>query len=66
MTTRSATGYYGLVSPDDPIPDRRGVMLVFDGPISASSVSLDTFYVELDDGSEAEIVDVQVDDRMYF
>ena len=35
-----------------------GVMLVFDGPIASSSVSLDTFYVELDDGSEAEVVDV--------
>ncbi|MYA59034.1 MAG: hypothetical protein F4X40_00545, partial [Chloroflexi bacterium] len=57
VTTRSATGYYGLINPDEPIPDRRGIMLVFDGPISASSVSLDTFYVELDDGSEAEIVD---------
>ena len=66
VTTRSATGYYGLVSPNEPIPDRRGVMLVFDGPIAASSVSLDTFYVELDDGSEAEIIDVIVDDRYVF
>lgn len=66
VTQRSATGYYGLVRPNEPIPDRRGVMLAFDGPIAASSVSLDTFYVELDDGSEAEIVDVQVDDRYVF
>ncbi len=65
-TNRSATGYYGLLGPDEPIPDRRGVMLVFDGPIAASSVSLDTFYVELDDGSEAEIVDVDVDGRYVF
>ena len=38
VTTRSATGYYGWGSNDRPIPDRRGVMLVFDGPISPSSV----------------------------
>ncbi len=65
-TNRSATGYYGLDSDDDPIRDRRGIMLVFDGPISASSISLDTFYVELDDGSEAEIVDVTVYEQYVF
>ena len=66
VTTRSATGYYGLDSDDGPIADRRGVMLVFDGPISSSSISLDTFYVELDDGSEAEVVDVTVYDQYVF
>ena len=34
-TTRSATGYYGRDRDDQPIPDRRGVMLVFDGPINS-------------------------------
>lgn len=66
VTTRSATGYYGLDNDDRPIHDRRGVMLVFDGPIASSSVSLDTFYVELDDGSEGEVVDVYVDGRYVF
>jgi hypothetical protein len=65
-TTRSATGYYGLDSDERPIHDSRGVMLVFDGPISASSVSLETFYVELDDASEAEVVDVIVDEQYVF
>ena len=65
-TTRSATGYYGLDADERPIANRRGVMLVFDGPIMASSVSLDTFYVELDDGSEAEIVDVTVYEQYVF
>ena len=65
-TTRSATGYYGIDVDERPVPDRRGVMLVFDGPISASSVSLDTFYVELDDGSEAEVVDVIVYEQYVF
>ncbi len=65
-TTRSATGYYGVDVDKRPIADRRGVMLVFDGPISASSISLDTFFVELDDGSEAEIVDVTVYEQYVF
>ena len=65
-TTRSATGYYGLDADERPIANRRGVMLVFDGPIRASSVSLDTFYVELDDGSEAEVVDVTVYEQYVF
>ncbi|MXX92379.1 MAG: hypothetical protein F4Y63_02850 [Chloroflexi bacterium] len=68
-TTRSATGYYGVdfgKQPVEPIADRRGVMLVFDGPISASSITLDTFYVELDDGSEAEVVDVTVHEQYVF
>lgn len=65
-TTRSATGYYGLDSDDAPIADRRGIMLVFDGPIAPSSVDLYTFYVELDDGSEGDIVDVAVDEQYVF
>ena len=65
-TTRSATGYYGRDRDDQPIPDRRGVMLVFDGPINSSSIGLSTFYVELDDGSEAEVVDVDVDEEYVF
>ena len=65
-TTRSATGYYGVDADERPIPDRRGVMLVFDGPISASSITLDTFYVELDDESEAEVVDVIVYEQYVF
>ena len=65
-TMRSATGYYGRDRDDDPVPDRSGVMLVFDGPINPSSIGLGTFYVELDDGSEAEVVDVDVDEEHVF
>ena len=65
-TTRSATGYYGLDRDSKPIPDRRGLMLVFDGPIAPSSVSLDTFFVELDDGTEGVIVDVTVNKQYVF
>ena len=65
-TTRSATGYYGRDRDDQVVPDRRGVMLVFDGPINPSSIGLSTFYVELDDGAEAEVVDVDVDEQYVF
>ncbi len=65
-TTRSATGYYGLDSDDEPIIDRQGLMLVFDGPIAPASVGLETFYVELDDGTDAEVIDVDVDQQYVF
>ena len=65
-TTRSATGYYGLDIDDKPIVDRHGVMLVFDGPIAESSISTTTFYVELDDGSEGEVIDFVVDEQYVF
>ena len=65
-TNRSATGYYGLDADNVPIVDRSGIMLVFDGPIDSSSVDIATFYVELDDGSEGEVVDVMVDEQYVF
>ena len=65
LTARSATGYYGR-SNDENIADRFGVMVVFDGPIASSSVARDTFSVELDDESAAQIVDVSVDKQYVF
>jgi hypothetical protein len=54
---QTATGFYGLNADDKPVPDRAGVMVVFDGPIAASTVSTSTFSVELDDGTAANIID---------
>ncbi len=65
-TSRSATGYYGLNSDDDPIPDRSGVMVVFDGPIAPSTVSANTFTVELDDGTPASIVEAHATKNFAF
>lgn len=64
--TESATGYYGRNSAGKPVPDRSSVMVVFDGPIAASSVSTSTFSVMLDDGSAASIVDHEVDGKFVF
>ncbi len=61
----TATGYYGR-SDDNNVPDRSGLMVVFDGPVDAGSVSTDTFMVELDDESMAEIIDVDVDGKYVF
>ena len=65
IEAQSATGYYGMDG-DDMVADRAGVMVVFDGPIDASTVSTDTFSVQLDDESDAEIVDVSVDGKYVF
>ncbi len=63
---RSVTGFYGLNADDKMIADRSGVMVVFDGPIASSSVSTGTFSVELDDETEATVVDVDVDKKYVF
>ncbi len=62
----SATGFYGLDGDGDPVADRGGVMVVFDGPIASSSVSTDTFAVELDDESAAQVIDVDVSKNYVF
>ena len=64
-TDQTATGFYGR-SNDKNIPDRYGVMVVFDGPIAKSSVSNNTFTVELDDESMASVVGVDVDKQYVF
>lgn len=66
IEARSATGYYGLNSDGKAMPDRSGIMVEFDGPIAASSVSTNTFSVKLDDGSDATVVDVDVDKKYVF
>ncbi len=66
QNAKTATGYFGLNSDGDPIVDRSGVMVVFDGPIAASSVSTGTFSVELDDGTAASIVDARVEKKYAF
>ena len=66
IEAKSATGYYGLDSDDNAIPDRSSVMIEFDGPIAESSVSNNTFTVELDDKSMASVVKVDVEKNYVF
>ena len=66
IEAKSATGYYGLDSDDEPIHDRYGIMVEFDGPVAPSSVSTNTFSVTLDNGSAASVVDVDVKKKYVF
>ena len=66
QNAQTATGYFGLNANDKPVADRSSVMVVFDGPIAASSVSTNTFSVELDDGTAASIVDARVEKQYAF
>ena len=66
MDAASATGYYGRNSDKNLMSDRYGVMVVFDGPIAPNSVSNNTFSVELDDESAANVVDHEVDGNYVF
>lgn len=63
---QSVTGFYGLNADDKMIADRNGVMVVFDGPIAPSSVSNNTFSVELDDESDASVIAHEVDKNYVF
>ena len=63
---RSATGFYGTDSDGNMIVDRSGVMVVFDGPIDASSVTTDTFAVDLDEDTAATVTDVDVENNYVF
>ena len=63
---QSATGFYGLNDDDDPIADRSSVMVAFDGPLDASSISTNTFSVALDKDNDAQITDVDVDGNYVF
>ena len=63
---RSVTGFYGSNSDGKPIPDKRGIMLVFDDKIDPASVTTVTFDVELDDETDASIVDVDVHNKRVY
>ena len=65
LVSRSTTGFYG-VDGGNPIPDRAGIMLVFDYPIVPSSVSTDDFWVKTDDGAYASVIDVNASDNLVF
>lgn len=65
ITEESATGYYGMAD-KKLVADRSGIVVVFDGPVAASSVSTSTFTVELDDESMAQVTDVDVDGKYVF
>ncbi len=63
---RSVTGFYGSDSDGNPIIDRSGILLMFDDDIDPAGITTATFDVELDDETDASIIDVDVhDNRVY-
>ncbi len=63
---KSVTGFYGSDSKGKPIPDKRGILLVFNDDIDPASITTRTFDVELDDETDASIVDVDVHDKRVY
>ena len=61
----SATGFFGVEDDEDQLSDQ-GVMIVFDKPVSDTTITTSTFDVTLDDGTEATVVDYAVEGRKVF
>ena len=61
----SATGFFGMDG-DDPVRSNNGVMVVFDKPVSDSTITTSTFDVTLADGTEATITEVDVEGKRVF
>ena len=61
----SATGFF-LDSDGDSMRTGSGLMVVFDGKIDASSVGIGTFDVQLDNGSDATVLDAKVKDEKVY
>ncbi len=66
IEAKSVTGFYDLDDEDDPIVDRSGVLIVFDGPVDPASIDTQTFAVSLDEDTFEEVVDVAVEDELVF
>ena len=66
LVTHSATGFYGIDDNGNPIPDRSGIMLVFDAAISPLTVTTQTFIVTLDDGESAKVLETSANKTLVF
>ena len=66
LVTRSSTGFYELDPAGGPIVDPSGIMLVFDYTVVRRSVSTRTFWVQADDGSNVDVVDLQSHENLIF
>lgn len=68
-TDQTVTGFYGVDRDDDPVVDRAGVMVVFDGPVDPRSIGPSTFQLSLGEG-DAEvalpIIETEVEGKLVF
>ena len=67
-TQRTVTGFYDVDSDGEPVVDRSGVMVVFDGPIDGRSISPGTFILTMgeDDEVSLPIVHTTVSGKLVF
>ena len=66
---KTVTGFYDVDSDGDPMVDRAGVMVVFDGPVDSRSISAGTFLLNIGDDDDAEslnIVEAKVSGKLVF
>ena len=65
---RTVTGFYDVDSDGEPVVDRSGVMVVFDGPIDERSISAGTFILTMgeDDEVSLPIVHTKVSGKLVF
>ena len=61
----SATGFFGVEDDEDQRSDQ-GVMVVFDKDVSERTITTSTFDVTLDDGTEATVIETEVEGRKVF
>lgn len=66
LEDNTVTGYYDVNDDDEPVPHRRGIMITFDNDINPANITANTFEVELDDESKAEVERVKVKDNLVF
>lgn len=55
---KTVTGFFDLNNDDEPVVDRAGVMVVFDGPVDARSINEDTFMLTMGEGDNKETLDI--------
>ena len=55
---KTVTGFFDVDSDKDPVVDRSGVMVVFDGPVDARGIDVNTFVLTMGEGENKETLDV--------
>ena len=66
---RTVTGFFDVDSDKAPVVDRSGVMVVFDGPVDARGIDVNTFTLTMGEGANKEsldVIDTKVSGKLVF
>ncbi len=65
---RTVTGFYDVDGDDEPLVDRAGVMVVFDGPVDSRSIDTATFILTMGEKDEISlpVIDTTVSGKLVF